>query len=50
MKIRFDSTRRIFSFDSSEMSYAVGITDDGRLANLYWGASVKDAGDYDGIR
>lgn len=50
MKIRFDSTRRIFSFDSSEMSYAIGITDDGRLANLYWGASVKDAGDYDGIR
>ena len=50
MKITFDESRRIFSFNTDEMSYAIVITDDGRLANLYWGGAISDVSDYDAIR
>ena len=50
MKIIFDKERRVFSFDTAEMSYAIAVTDDARLANLYWGRAVPSISDYDGIR
>ena len=50
MKITFDSKRRMILLDSSEMSYAIAIANDGRLLNLYWGGAVPDAADYDDIR
>lgn len=50
MKITFDKERRVFSFDCEEMSYAIAITDDGRLTNLYWGNAVPNISDYDDVR
>ena len=50
MKITFDSNRRTFALDCTEMSYVISITDDGRLANLYWGGAVHDVSDCDGVR
>ena len=47
MNITFEEKRRVFLFNTDEMSYAIAIANDGRLINLHFGGAVGDVSDYD---
>lgn len=41
MRIQHDPDKQIFHLQTSEMSYAFGIAEDGRLRHLYWGPALR---------
>jgi alpha-galactosidase len=41
-RINYDASTRIFRMDAADISYAMGINEDGELQTLYWGKRLRE--------
>ena len=42
MSVVYNDRERVYTLSGGKVSYVLGITQDGRLMNLYWGPKVPD--------